>query len=65
MQGKRNPAASVGHLAARRFSRGPPPGMAGGFPGYGRAAPTKFAAYQPVLIGIFSTSIPVCGASMM
>ena len=32
---------------------------------YGRAAPTKVDAYQPVSIGIFSTSIPVCGASMM
>ena len=32
---------------------------------YGRAAPTKVDAYQPVPIGIFSTSIPVCGASMM
>ena len=32
---------------------------------YGRAAPTKAEAYQPVSIGIFSTSSPVCGASMM
>ncbi len=32
---------------------------------YGRAAPTKVSAYQPVSIGIFSTSIPVCGASIM
>ena len=32
---------------------------------YGRAAPTNVDAYQPVSIGIFSTSIPVCGASMM
>ena len=32
---------------------------------YGRAAPTKVDAYQPVSIGIFSTSSPVCGASMM
>ena len=31
--------------------------------GYGRAAPTKVDAYQP-LSGTFCTSIPVCGASM-
>ena len=34
-------------------------------PAYGRAAPANVEAYQPVPIGIFSTSIPVCGASMM
>jgi nucleoside-diphosphate-sugar epimerase len=33
--------------------------------GQGRAAPTKVEAYQLVSIGIFSTSMPVCGASMM
>ena len=33
---------------------------------FGRAAPTKVdVAVQPVPIGIFSTSSPVCGASMM
>jgi diacylglycerol kinase family enzyme len=52
---------------------GPARGVAGRAPravpykdlSYGRAAPTKVDAYQPVSIGIFCTSIPVCGASMM
>jgi hypothetical protein len=32
---------------------------------YGRTAPSKVDAYQPVFIGSFWTSMPVCGASMM
>jgi hypothetical protein len=46
----------------------PPPDPGGGLLshriGYGRAAPTKVDSYQPAK-GIFCTSIPVCGASMM
>jgi hypothetical protein len=38
--------------------------LAGGSP-YGRTAPSKLAAYQSSFCGIFSTSSPVCGASMM
>ncbi len=33
--------------------------------GYGRSTPSRVLAYQDVLSGIFSTFIPVCGASMM
>ena len=33
--------------------------------GYGRSAPSRVLAYQGVLSGIFSTFIPVCGASMI
>ena len=32
---------------------------------YGRTAPSKVDAYQPVFMGSFWTFMPVCGASMM
>ena len=32
---------------------------------YGRTAPSKVLAYQPVFMGSFWTFMPVCGASMM
>jgi hypothetical protein len=33
--------------------------------GYGRTAPSALSAYQEVDSGSFSTTAPVCGASMM
>ena len=45
--------------------RGPGCHLVAGRHPYGRTAPSKVDAYQPVFMGSFWTSMPVCGASMM
>ena len=61
----RRQAEPAGHGGRRPAPRGGRGDRAAGIAGYGRTAPSKLAAYQSSFCGIFSTSSPVCGASMM
>jgi hypothetical protein len=49
----------------RRYCYGGAGLVTGAALSYGRSTPSRLSAYQGVLMGIFSTLSPVCGASMM